>query len=76
MTVRKPFGRVAEYLATLTEEQKQRTATMAGSGIFDDSTIKTFKTREAMARQIRKEERSAPTSKWRAVIKLSDGEGY
>jgi hypothetical protein len=73
---RLPLGRVQEYIVTLTEEQKQRTATKMGQRLGDDETIKTFKTRQAMARLIRKEEKDAPHSKWRPVVKLTDGEGF
>ena len=71
-----PFGRMGEYLATLSDEERQRTAIKAGQRIGDDDTAQTWTNRKAMAVTIRIQERSAPSSKWRAVVKLTDGEGY
>src|SRR5665213_258717 len=62
-----PVGRTHDYIATLTEDECQRTATKSGMHIGDNDTIKMFKTRVAMARLIRKEEKNAPFSSWRPV---------
>lgn len=72
-----PFGRVNEFLAKLTPEQRDRTATRQKS-IFSDVEVKTFKTREAMAKAIRKQEKdNGPRPDWwSAVVTLTDGEGY
>jgi len=38
--------------------------------------VRTWPTREAMARAIRREERNAPYSDWRPVVRLELTEGY
>ncbi len=71
-----PFGRMQEYLATLTDDQRQRTAVKAGRAVFDDWLVQTWTNRKAMARTIRMQERSQPSSEWSPVVKLTTGEGY
>lgn len=71
-----PFGRINEYVATLTDDQKRRTATMRGQGIFDNWTVKTFKNREAMAKAIRKQQTDGEIRCWSPVVKLETTEGY
>ncbi len=66
-----PFGRMPEYLATLTEEQRQRTAVKAGRNIGDNDTAQTWTNRPAMVKTIRLQERSAPCSEWHPVIPLT-----
>ncbi len=70
-----PFGRVQEYLATLTEEQRQRTAIKSGPRLGDNDLVQTFKNRPFMVKMIRKEQKSG-SSKWHAVVKLGITEGY
>jgi hypothetical protein len=66
-----------EYLNTLTEDKKLRAGVKPGLGIFDDYTVKLFKSRQALARLIRKEQSEPPKiNSWYAVIKLGDVEGY
>lgn len=70
------FGRIAEHLATLSDEQKQRTAIMPGMGVFDDFTVQTWNCRAAMAKTIRLQEKAGSGRKWKAVVALSVGEGF
>ena len=71
-----PFGRMAEYIATLSDDERQRTAIKCGRNIGDDDTAQTWNCRKAMAVTIRIQERSSPVAQWRPVVKLTDGEGY
>ncbi len=72
-----PMGRLPEALAALTPEQRQCAATKAGRGVFDDYTIQIWTNRPAMARSIRmQEKRAGRADDWRAVVKLTDGEGF
>ncbi len=71
-----PFGRMSEYLATLTDDERGRTAIKAGRSLGDNDTAQTWNHRKAMAKTIRMQERGAPSSEWRPVVKLTDGEGY
>ncbi len=64
MTKRMPFGRINDYVATLTSEQRRRTAYKLGQFVGTDATVKTWATREAMARDIRREELRKPRSDW------------
>jgi hypothetical protein len=73
---RVPFGRMQEYIATLTEDERQRTAIKSGRRLGDDDTAQTWNCRAAMAKTIRIQERTRPFSEWRPVVKLTDGEGY
>lgn len=73
---RMPFGRLPEYLATLTDQQKQRASVKHGRALGDDSTVKLWKNRLAMARAIRKDEKHAPCSQWSPVVPLGLTEGY
>ena len=55
----------------------ERTAKRSGVGIFSDDTFQVWPNRESMARSIRMQERSADNRfRWRALVPLSDGEGY
>lgn len=72
---RKPFGRMKEYLATLSDEERSRTAVKAGRIIGDDDTAQTWNCREAMARTIRMQEKSSPRSEWSPVVPLAGNEG-
>jgi hypothetical protein len=76
LIVRRVFGRMPEEVAKLSDEQKQCAAIKNGLRIGDDDTLKVFKTRQAMARLIRKQEKNAPQSEWHPIVKLTDGEGY
>jgi hypothetical protein len=71
-----PFGRVGEYVNTLSDADKRRAAVKSGVRLGDDDCVAIFPSREFMARMIRKEEQSSPQSKWRPVVRLTDGEGY
>ena len=47
-----------------------------GSPAWGDVEIRTWPTREAMARQIRRDERRAPHSEYSPVVALTTAEGY
>jgi hypothetical protein len=74
--IRAPFGRIAEAVAKLTDDEKQRAAVKHGRGVGDDSVIQVWNHRKAMAKTIRIQEHSSPRSEWIPVVKLGDGEGY
>lgn len=76
LTVYRVFGRMPEEVAKLTEEQKQCAAIKHSLRIGGDDTLKVFKSRQAMAKLIRKQEKTAPFSEWNPIVKLTDGEGY
>ena len=70
-----PLGRLAETLASL--PNRERSAYAAGPGAFSDYTIQTWPNRASMARSIRMQQRGAPRiGTWKAVVPLSDGEGF
>jgi hypothetical protein len=71
------LGRQGEYLATRSEDEKRRTGTRAGSGVFSDIEFKTFPTRNMLAQQWRKAQRGArERGAFRPLIALADGEGF
>lgn len=74
--IRAPFGRMGEQVAKLSEDEKRRAAIKPACAIGDDDTLQIWNCRKAMAKTIRMQERSAPSSDWRPVVKLTDGEGY
>lgn len=74
--IRAPFGRMPEHVAKLTDDERQRAAIKSGRSIGDDDTLQIWNCRKAMAKTIRMQERSAPHSEWRPIVKLTDGEGY
>ena len=68
-----PLGRMNEA----EHEHPERTARKQGSGMFPDYIFQVWPDRAAMARSIRMQERRSPTQyDWKAIIKLSDGEGF
>jgi hypothetical protein len=68
-----PLGRLSE----VKHDYPERTAVKQGYGMFPDYIFQVFPNRESMAKCIRMQEKRAPTQHdWKAVIKLSDGEGY
>jgi hypothetical protein len=71
-----PFGRVPEVIDKLSEDERGRTAIRVGKRIGDNDLVQVWPNRKVMARFIRRDEKDKPVSDWRAVIKLSDGEGY
>jgi len=75
-TIGRVLGRMPEEIAKLSDEQKQCAAIKHGIRLGSEDTLKVFKTRQAMARLIRKQEKNAPHSEWHPIIKLTDGEGY
>ncbi len=76
MTISVPFGRIHEEVAKLTEDKKTRAAISHGLRLGENSTIKVWPDRKSMAKTIRREEKSSPTSRWKPIVKLGDGEGY
>jgi len=68
-----PLGRLTE----VKHEHPERTARWDGSGIASDVTFQVWPSRVAMARSIRKQEQRASSYlDWKALIPLTDGEGY
>jgi hypothetical protein len=58
-------------------EHPERTAKKSGTGMNFDVTYQVWPNRESMARSIRMQQRRAPhPSDWRAVVALTDGEGF
>lgn len=58
-------------------DHPERTATKQGRGLDFDVTYQVWPSRAAMAKTIRmQEQRESRIDDWRAVVKLSDGEGY
>lgn len=58
-------------------EHPERTARKSGRGLDFDVTFQVWPNRPSMARSIRMQERRAPKQgDWKAVVKLSPGEGY
>jgi hypothetical protein len=55
----------------------ERTARRAHSGLDFDVTFQVWPNRKAMAKSIRMQQAREPhPSDWRAVVPLTDGEGY
>ncbi len=55
----------------------ERTAMKVGVGMFADYTFKIFPNRQSMAKCIRmQQKREYHQGDWRAIIPLTDGEGY
>jgi len=68
-----PLGRMNE----VKHEHPERTALKSLPGIFGDIQFQVWPNRESMARSIRMQQRGVNWSKaWKAVIPLTDGEGY
>lgn len=68
-----PFGRSIGYKP----DHPERTARKAGLGYDGQITFQTWPNRAAMARSIRMQQRRAPRpDDWRAVVPLTDGEGF
>lgn len=68
-------------MATLTGRTVDRTATRdvrapIHSPRWGDVELRTWPTRDAMARAIRRDERNAPYSDWRPIVPLALNEGY
>jgi hypothetical protein len=77
MTTTMNFGRYIEYIKNI--PNPDRTAVRSsGKGIFSGMTVKEFRSRETMARAIRKEQVNACLGDivWKPMIALKDGEGY
>jgi hypothetical protein len=73
-----PGARVAEAIRP---DHRERTATRPvavpiSSPRWGDTEIRVWPSRDAMARAIRREERTAPASSWRPVVALGLTEGY
>lgn len=69
-----PFGRLAEARPLVAHPE--RTAMRHGRALGSDTTFHEWRTREAMAREIRKHERSQPASEFTPMIPLGTTEGY
>ena len=67
-----PLGRLQETIATLPNPEQW------GMQCIDwDYTLKQWPSREGLARTIRMQPKRARNSRdWKAVVALSDGEGY
>lgn len=74
--IHKPFGRMQEEVAKLTDDERQRAAIKTGFRLGADDTLQIWNCRKAMAKTIRMQEKNSPQSEWRPVVKLGDGEGY
>lgn len=73
-----PFARSAEAIRL---DRADRTAERDLRGPFHSASfgmveVRTWPTRDAMARTIRRDERRAPFSDWRPVVPLGVVEGY
>lgn len=71
------FGRYIEYVKTV--PNPDRTAVRSsGKGWSSGMTVKEFRTRQAMARAIRKEQEKACLGDivWKPLVALNDIEGY
>ena len=64
-----PFGRMLEYVATLTDDEKARAAIKSQPGIFGEDVIKFWPSREALHTTIRMQN-SGPRKPdhWRPVV--------
>ena len=72
-TYTSPLGRMNE----LKHEHPERTAYKSGYGMFPDIIFQVFPNRQSMAKCIRlQQKREYRQNDWKAVVKLSDGEGY
>lgn len=73
-----PMGRQKEAVASIPADLQPRVGVVEGSGLGDGARYFLFADREALGRQIRKEEASAflGRTKHRALVPLKDGEGY
>ena len=70
-----PWARCREYEAAL--KHPERTAKRSGTGMNFDVTYQQWTNRKAMARTIRmQQKRAACVTDWKAVVPLTDGEGY
>lgn len=69
-----PFARLPEAIASLKAPEK--TARVDGRGIWDGSRFFQWPNRDAMARQIRRDQRTAPHSRYIPVVPLTYREGY
>ena len=68
-----PLGRLAETK----HDAPERTAMKVGYGMFADYVFQVFPNRESMARCIRmQQKREYRRGDWKAVLPLTDGEGY
>ena len=55
----------------------ERTAVKSGTGVFSDNIYQIWPNRKSMAKSIRMQQRSPHhPSHWRALVPLTDGEGY
>lgn len=68
-----PMGRMADYQHPAPERTAYRLTGWQG---ISDAYCQVWSNRAAMARSIRMQERAAPSSEWRPIVKLSIGEGY
>jgi len=68
-----PLGRIRE----LEHEHPERTAMRVGHGLFPDYVFQVWSNRQSMAKTIRMQEKRAHHhTDWKAVVALSEGEGY
>ena len=67
------FGRINE----IKHEHPERNAMKSGMGIFADYTFQVFPNRQSMAKCIRlQQKRASRPDDWKAIVPLTDGEGY
>lgn len=69
-------GREGEFVRSLSEDERGRTALKYGHGIGAPTTAQTWNHRNAMARTIRMMESRSPQAAWRPCVPLTDREGY
>lgn len=71
-----PAGRLPEAVASIPEAVRDRVARVVGRGIGDGDRFYRWPNRAAMAAQIRRDERSAPFSRYVPLQPLTDREGF
>lgn len=69
-------GRETEYVKSLTDDERARTALKYSPRLGGNTTVQTWNHRKAMARTIRMMEQNSPSAAWRPCVPLADNEGY
>ena len=67
-----PFGRTIGYQ----HDAPERTARRSGKSFDSDVQFQVWPNRPSMARSIRMQESAGSMDQWRAIVPLTDGEGY
>ena len=69
-------GRETEYVKSLPEDVRARTALQYSPRLGGSTLAQTWSNRKAMARTIRMMEQNSPAAKWKPCTPLLDNEGY